>query len=327
MNGWDIFSDQYFISLRQEAFHGKQIHPAIEKIIEFPTESFPCTSIPVNNQFFMKCTLLKASLFVLHLFLFSFAATAQIFTDVVHLKNGTVVRGIIIEQVPGKTIKVQTADALKIEINYSDIEKISKETSITNNETSIHTGSSTTTAIPATTQQTLLKKYFFTIGGGFFTGDAIGYTGRLSVGLRLGKHFDLQAFYQLTEADKALTRNATKERYSRLSLQNYGIKGSFVLSTTTSVRPYFSIGTGYSRSPFTSSGKAFTGPNGSEYGYYASYFINPSVGTSIPIGKDNSFFAEINYNRHIWTDVFKRVSNPKPYTSAEFASLLVGVKF
>src|SRR6478735_2133260 len=88
----------------------------------------------------MRFAFLKTNLCVLLLFFFSITAMAQTYTDVVHLKNGTVVRGVIIEQVPGKTIKVQTADALKVEINYSDIEKISKESSITSKETTITPG-------------------------------------------------------------------------------------------------------------------------------------------------------------------------------------------
>jgi hypothetical protein len=283
----------------------------------------------------MRFALLKTNLCVLLLCFFSIAASAQSYTDVVYLKNGTIVRGIIIEQVPGKTIKVQTADALKIEINYSDIEKISKETSITSKDAAITPGTPNNTSAPAVAPKPALKKYFFTAGAGFFSGDGIGYTGRISVGLRLGKNFDLQAFYQLSEADRGLTRGARQEKYNRLSMQNYGIKGSFTIPTTSSVHPYFSIGTGYSRTPFTTSGRAFNeeyGGSGAGYGYYNSFFINPAFGLSVPIGKNNSLFTEVNYNYHSWKDVHSFWGNPpanypKPYSKAQFASLLVGVKF
>jgi|GEM_PF-424396 len=283
----------------------------------------------------MRCTLLKANLCALLLSLFSLTANAQTFTDVVHLKNGTIVRGVIIEQVPGKTIKVQTADALKIEINYSDIEKITKETSITNKETSIQSNTAYNAAAAQPIAVTKPRKHFFTAGAGFMTGDGLGYTGRLSVGLRLGKHFDLQAFYQLSESDKGRTRDALNEKYSRLSLQHYGIKGSMALSTTTSVRPYFSLGAGYSRSPFTTSGRAFDedfGTNVGGYGYYRSLFFNPAFGISVPIGKNNSLFTELNYNHHSWKDVHNFLGNPpanypRPYSKAQFAYLLIGVKF
>jgi hypothetical protein len=282
----------------------------------------------------MRCTLLKANLCALLLSLFSLAANAQTFTDVVHLKNGTIVRGVIIEQVPGKTIKVQTADALKIEINYSDIEKITKETSITNKETSIHSGSSNATASLSAIGQKEPKKYFFTAGAGFITGDVIGYSGRVSVGLRLGTHFDLQAFYQLSESDKGLTGDAENERYSRFSMQNYGVKGSFTISTKGAIHPYFSLGTGYGRSPRTYSGRALQEDNGGIggwYGYYQSYFINPAFGIAIPVGKNNRFFTELNYNHHTWTKTHLALRGipdyPKPYKTVQYASLLIGVKF
>lgn len=276
----------------------------------------------------MRFAFLKTSLCMLLLFFFSIAASAQTYTDVVHLKNGTVVRGIIIEQVPGKTLKVQTTDALKVEINYSDIEKISKETSITTKEAAITPGTSSNPSNTSVALKSGPKKYFFTAGAGFFTIDGIGYSGRVSVGMRLGKKFDLQAFYQLSEADKGLTRDATDEKYTRLSLQNYGVKSSFTISSANAVHPYFSMGAGYSRSPFTSSGRAndFAGRG---YGYYSSFFFNPAFGLSIPIGKNTDFFTELNYTYHSWKDVFKpaMITDPKPYTHAQFAGLMVGVKF
>jgi hypothetical protein len=222
-----------------------------------------------------------------------------------------------------------------VEINYSDIEKITKETSITSKETSIQPNAAYNPSPTQSADKLVLKKYFFTAGAGFMTGDGIGYTGRISVGLRLGKQFDLQAFYQLSEADKGRTRDAIQEKYNRLSMQNYGIRGSFALTTTTAVHPYFSIGGGYSRSPFTTSGRAFDEAFGSSiggYGYYSSFFINPAFGIGIPIGKSNSFFTEINYNHHSWKDVHNFLGNPpanypKPYASAQFVNLMVGVKF
>jgi hypothetical protein len=58
--------------------------------------------------------------------------TAQIFAqtatrDVVYLKNGSVIHGIIIETVPDSTIKIQTADGNIFVINFSEIEKYGKE--------------------------------------------------------------------------------------------------------------------------------------------------------------------------------------------------------
>ncbi|MBS1686577.1 MAG: hypothetical protein JSS76_17700 [Bacteroidetes bacterium] len=47
--------------------------------------------------------------------------------DVVYLKNGNVYRGVIIEQVPGQTLKVETLGGNVFTVQISDITKITKE--------------------------------------------------------------------------------------------------------------------------------------------------------------------------------------------------------
>jgi hypothetical protein len=49
--------------------------------------------------------------------------------DVVYLKDGSIVRGVIIEQVPGKTLKIKTRDANVFVYEFSKVEKITKEES------------------------------------------------------------------------------------------------------------------------------------------------------------------------------------------------------
>lgn len=51
--------------------------------------------------------------------------------EVVYLKNGSIIRGIIIEQVPNKTIKIKTADENLFVFKMDEIEKITKEPSKT----------------------------------------------------------------------------------------------------------------------------------------------------------------------------------------------------
>jgi hypothetical protein len=48
--------------------------------------------------------------------------------DVVYLKNGTVIHGIIIEKVPDKSLKIQTADRNVLVFRMDEIEKIGKAT-------------------------------------------------------------------------------------------------------------------------------------------------------------------------------------------------------
>lgn len=48
--------------------------------------------------------------------------------DVVHLKNGGITKGIIIEQIPNESIKVQTADGSIFVYKMEEVEKMTKET-------------------------------------------------------------------------------------------------------------------------------------------------------------------------------------------------------
>lgn len=50
--------------------------------------------------------------------------------DVVYLKNGSIIRGIIIEQIPNTTIKLKTSDGNLFIYETSEIEKITKEESL-----------------------------------------------------------------------------------------------------------------------------------------------------------------------------------------------------
>lgn len=47
--------------------------------------------------------------------------------EVVYLKNGSVIRGTIIEQVPNQSIKIQTIDGSIFIYNFDEVEKLTKE--------------------------------------------------------------------------------------------------------------------------------------------------------------------------------------------------------
>lgn len=71
---------------------------------------------------------MKKALFMLLLFLGNMSvAIAQNVQEVVHLKNGSVVRGIVIEQTLGISLKVQTSDGSIFAYPMSEVEKITKE--------------------------------------------------------------------------------------------------------------------------------------------------------------------------------------------------------
>jgi hypothetical protein len=71
--------------------------------------------------------LLLFALFVL----FVYNALAQELQDVVYLKNGSIIRGIVIEQVPNKTLKIKTADGSVFVFQMEDVERITRESAPT----------------------------------------------------------------------------------------------------------------------------------------------------------------------------------------------------
>lgn len=55
----------------------------------------------------------------------------QAVEEVVYLKNGGIIRGTIIEQVPGKSIKIQTREGNVFVYSMDEVERITKEAPIT----------------------------------------------------------------------------------------------------------------------------------------------------------------------------------------------------
>ena len=62
--------------------------------------------------------------------------------EVVYLKNGSVIKGVILEQVPNESIKVQTADGSVFVYPMADVERITKETVETQVQTQVEQNSS-----------------------------------------------------------------------------------------------------------------------------------------------------------------------------------------
>ncbi len=65
---------------------------------------------------------------VLCLFLLPFLIKAQIgnYDEVVYLKNGSVIRGVIVEQIPGKSLKIKSGDNI-FAFTIEEVEKFTKE--------------------------------------------------------------------------------------------------------------------------------------------------------------------------------------------------------
>jgi TM2 domain-containing membrane protein YozV len=71
----------------------------------------------------MRTFILMLSLF----FLTVLSVKAQNYEEVVYLKNGSIIRGTIIEQIPNQSIKIQTRDGNVFVYNMAEVEKLTKE--------------------------------------------------------------------------------------------------------------------------------------------------------------------------------------------------------
>src|SRR6187455_310216 len=65
-------------------------------------------------------------LFALELYSMNTSAQAN-YEDVVYLKNGSIIHGMIIEQIPNESIKIKTADRNVFVFRMDEIQKITKE--------------------------------------------------------------------------------------------------------------------------------------------------------------------------------------------------------
>ena len=69
----------------------------------------------------------RTILFLVCLMGMTFAFAQGNMQDVVYLKNGSIIRGDIIEMVPSETVKIMTADGCVFIYDFADVEKFTKE--------------------------------------------------------------------------------------------------------------------------------------------------------------------------------------------------------
>jgi len=70
---------------------------------------------------------LKATVIICILFILAASINAETMVDVVHLENGSIIKGDIIENIPNERIKIETSDGSLFVYEMSKVEKISKE--------------------------------------------------------------------------------------------------------------------------------------------------------------------------------------------------------
>ena len=71
--------------------------------------------------------MLKKSIFVLFLAVSAISLYAATYQDVVYLKNGSIIKGMITEQVPNESLKIETKDGNVFVFKMSEVAKMTKE--------------------------------------------------------------------------------------------------------------------------------------------------------------------------------------------------------
>ena len=64
---------------------------------------------------------------LLFVFVLSWSFAQNNYQDVIYLKNGSIIRGVIIEQIPNKTFKIETEERNVFVFEVDEIDKITKE--------------------------------------------------------------------------------------------------------------------------------------------------------------------------------------------------------
>jgi len=89
------------------------------------------------------------------------------YRDVVYLKNGSVIKGMIIEQVPNKSIKIETADRSIFVYQMDEVEKMTKEPiQNTTNNLVKQTNTNTNNSIAESTNYNAMVELGYQIGVG-----------------------------------------------------------------------------------------------------------------------------------------------------------------
>jgi len=183
------------------------------------------------------------------------------YQDVVYLKNGSIIRGVIIEQVPNKSIKIETADGSVFVYQMEEIEKFTKEPYK-------HKGGYSNNSLGSESGYKGIVEIGYEIGVGDWGMDRI----KLSFinGYQINKFFSLgfgTGLRYYSEAEAAIIPFFADFRSNFMD---------------NKVSPYLSLGVGYS----------FNATNDFKG---AGFLLNPTVGVSFKLSNKSSMNVGLGY--------------------------------
>jgi len=190
-------------------------------------------------------SILNVFLVVLLISIGSVITHSQQMEDVIYLKNGSVIHGIIIEQIPNVSIKIKTLDGNIFAYKYEDIEKFTKEES----NSSLATESNTKKIGEFGFKQ---KKFFVGIKAGYGNWGSVTYGLSLDYGFSNYFGIGLDVAYTTWEDNSySFTDYDTTHGYTNYSLKySYNLIGlllnlSYHFNPGEKFDPYVKTGGGY----------------------------------------------------------------------------------
>jgi hypothetical protein len=194
--------------------------------------------------------------------------------DAVYLKNGDIIRGIIIEQVPNQSIKIQTRDRNVYVFKLNDIEKLTKE-----NVFSTKTIDSTKIAPFNKDHFVYFTELNYCSGAGNYT---IMSNENNSYGLR--QNIDYQ-FNDLL----SLGLGIGIDKYRNMTLMPISFNTKFAILKKY-IGPFIAANIGYGFSLHNTAGLRSKG----------GLFVNPQIGMKSPISKHCSLIYNIGYKMQMY---------------------------
>ena len=244
---------------------------------------------------------MKHLFFILLSILFSSYIKAQSnYQEVVYLKNGSIIRGIIIEQIPNVALKIQTADKSVWVYEFDEIEKIAKE------------------EIPAEKKAYTEKEKFeikekgfaSTIRGGLFGNtNGIYFSATASMGYQFSKKYSLTLGAGIFQGKNSFVPVFLMNRINFLDgriTPTLGVEAGYIYIPSSSI----------DRNNFYNQTSYYYYNYYNQRGYDDSVYLNPSVGLKLRMSKNSSWVFDFGYR-------YWNISN----SSINMLSFQTGVEF
>lgn len=181
---------------------------------------------------------------------------AQNYTETIYLKNGGIIKGIIIEQIPNDNVKIRTKDGNVFVYKFDEISKITKDLA-SFSKSSNNSG----------------YKGFFDFGYSFPIGDESASSGRIEVTTSHGYQVNPYFYIGL---------GAGANYYCEDGIDSWSFpvfaNPRMTIPTSTSVSPFLDIKVGYSFGE-----------------YIKGFYFSPSIGSRFLLSNNNAINFSVGY--------------------------------